>query len=79
MLTDDVKVVAWRRGLGTEQHPLELMPPALIALSKADILPAVIINGEVKFTLEVPSEDDLRDAIHRPEKFPDILGSLHGL
>ena len=78
-LGDEVKVVAWRRGMGAQQNPMELMPPAIITLSKANILPAVIINGEVKFALEVPLEDDIRKAIHNPDKFPDILGTLHGL
>ena len=78
-LMDEVKVVAWRGGLGTQQNPMEPMPPVIITLSKANILPAVIINGEVKFALEVPLEDDLREAIHDPDKFPDILESLQGL
>jgi len=76
-LMDEVKVVVWRRGLGGQQHPIESMPPVIIHLSKANILPAVIINGEVKFALEVPSENDLGEAVHHPDKFPDILGSLH--
>jgi lipoate-protein ligase A len=76
-LTDEVKVVVWRRGLGGQQHPVEAMPPVIITLSKANILPAVIINGEVKFALEVPLESDLEEAIHHPDKFPDILGSLY--
>lgn len=74
---DEVKVVVWRRGLGDRQHPREAMPPVIIHLSKANILPAVIINGEVKFALEVPLESDLGEAIRHPDKFPDILGSLH--
>jgi lipoate-protein ligase A len=74
---DEVKVVVWRRGLGGQQHPIESMPPVIIHLSKANILPAVVINGEVKFALEVPLESDLGEAIHQPETFPDILGSLH--
>jgi hypothetical protein len=78
-LMDEVKVVAWRRGLGTEQNPAELTPPVLVALAKANILPAVIINGEVKFALEVPSENILRAAIHNPDRFPDLSKSLHGL
>ena len=76
-LTDEVKVVVWRRGLGGQQHPVEAMPPVMITLSKANILPAVVINGEVKFALEAPLESDLGEAIHHPDKFPDILGSLH--
>jgi hypothetical protein len=76
-LMGEVKVVVWRRGLGGQQHPIELMPPVMIHLSKANILPAVVINGEVKFALEAPLESDLGEAIRRPEKFPDILGSLH--
>lgn len=76
-LVDEVKVVVWRRGLGGQQHPIEAMPPVIIHLSKANILPAVVINGEVKFALEVPSEKDLGEAVHSPDKFPDILGSLH--
>jgi lipoate-protein ligase A len=76
-LMDEVKVVVWRRGLGDQQHPLEAMPPVIITLSKANILPAVIINGEVKFALEVPLESDIGEAIHHPDKFPDILGLLH--
>jgi lipoate-protein ligase A len=76
-LMDEVMVVVWRRGLGGQQHPLEAMPPVIIPLSKANILPAVIINGEVKFALEVPLESDLGEAIHHPDRFPDILGLLH--
>jgi lipoate-protein ligase A len=76
-LMDEVKVLVWRRGLGAGQHPIEAMPPVIISLSKANILPAVIINGEVKFALEVPLESDLGEAIHHPHKFPDILGSLY--
>ncbi len=72
----EIKVIVWRRGAGTEQHPLELMPPVIITLSKAHILPAVIINGEVKFALEVPPEEKLQEAIFYPDRFPDILGSL---
>ncbi len=75
--TDEVKVVVWRRGLGGQQHPQEAMPPVLVTLSKANILPAVVINGEVKFALEAPLEKDLAEAIHHPDRFPDILGSLH--
>lgn len=74
---DEVKVVVWRRGLGGQQHPLESMPPVIIHLSKTNILPAVAINGKVKFALEVPLESDLAKAIHHSDKFPDILGSLH--
>ena len=76
-LVDEVKVVVWRRGLGGQQHPIESMPPVMITLSKANILPAVVINGEVKFALEAPLESDLGEAIRHPDKFPDILGSLH--
>jgi lipoate-protein ligase A len=76
-LMDEVKVIVWRRGLGDRQHPLEAMPPVIIHLSKANILPAVVINGEVKFALEVPSENDVGEAVRHPDKFPDILGSLH--
>ncbi len=76
-LMDEVKVVVWRRGLGGQQHPIESMPPVMITLSKANILPAVVINGEVKFALEAPLESDLGEAIRHPEKVPDILGSLH--
>ena len=76
-LMGEVKVVVWRRGLGGQQHPIELMPPVIIHLSKANILPAVVINGEVKFALEIPLESDLGEAIHHPDKFPDVLGSLH--
>ncbi len=76
-LMDEVKVVVWRRGLGGQQHPVEAMPPVLVTLSKANILPAVVINGEVKFALEIPLERDLQGAIHYPDKFPDILGALH--
>jgi len=78
-LTDEVKVVIWRRGLGGQQQPVEAMPPVIATLSKTNILPAVIINGEVKFALEAPSESDIGEAVRHPDKFPDILGSLHGL
>jgi len=76
-LMDEVKVVVWRRGLGAEQHPIEAMPPVIISLSKANIMPAVVINGEVKFALEIPLENQLGEAIRHPDKFPDILGSLY--
>lgn len=73
---DDVKIAVWRRGLGGEQQPMEAMPPVIANLSKANILPAVIIDGEVKFALEAPLETDLKEAIQHPENFPDILESL---
>ncbi len=75
-ITDEVNVVVWRRGLGSQQHPMEAMPPVMITLSKSNILPAVVINGEVKFALETPSEREIAEAVRYPNKFPDILGLL---
>jgi lipoate-protein ligase A len=74
---DEIKVILWMRGLGEQRHPLEAIPPVIFRLSKANILPAVVINGEVKFALEVPSESDLKEAIQSPDNYPNILGLLY--
>jgi hypothetical protein len=61
---DEVKVMIWMRGKGIYQHgPYPEMSDALRAAEKSNIIPAIIINGELKFRQSVPSKETLRKAI----------------
>lgn len=62
-LQDEVKVVIWMRSKGIYQHgPYPQMSSALIGTQKQSVIPAVIINGELKFK-DIPSKDDPRKAV----------------
>ena len=63
-LQDDVTVRVWMRGKGRDQHGVYAeMSQALIYAEKCSRIPAVIINGEVKFDKTLPSREDLRSAV----------------
>lgn len=65
-LTDAVEVRIWMRGKGLEGkgHPPGVeMSPALIEASKKSIIPAVIINGQMAFSRNVPTGKEVRDKI----------------
>ncbi len=71
-LENEVRVVIWMRGL-TQQHPDVEPSPGLARLSKASILPAVVVNGGVKFGGGIPHRDELQKAISSPESTPNIF------
>lgn len=59
----EVKVMIWMRGKGIHQHgPYPQMSSALIGAQKGSIIPAIIINGELKFR-NIPSSENLRKAL----------------
>ncbi|RLG70258.1 MAG: hypothetical protein DRO11_06525 [Methanobacteriota archaeon] len=61
---DKVEVKVWMRGRGLSQHGENAeMSPALRMAEKANIIPAVIINGELKFKEDIPDVNMLRKAI----------------
>jgi lipoate-protein ligase A len=63
-LQDEVRVMIWMRGRGIYQHgPHPEISPFLSKAHKQSIIPAVIINGELKFSGSIPSKEDLRKAI----------------
>jgi lipoate-protein ligase A len=63
-LQDEVKVMIWMRGKGIHQHgPYPEMSSVLQAAEKRSTIPAIIINGELKFSESVPSKENLRKAI----------------
>lgn len=69
-LLEKVKVVVWRRGMG--YPPGVGLTIGLRKAAKARIIPAVIINGGLKFGKTIPSRDQLRRAILAPESVPNI-------
>jgi len=63
-LQDEVSVMIWMRGRGVYQHgPYPEISPVLSRAHKQSIIPAVIINGELKFSGSIPLREDLRKAI----------------
>jgi lipoate-protein ligase A len=63
-LQDDVTVRVWMRGKGSNQHGVyPEMSPALINAEKCSRIPAIIINGELKFDRAIPSRECLRSAV----------------
>ncbi|MEM2984855.1 MAG: hypothetical protein QXL24_06500 [Candidatus Jordarchaeaceae archaeon] len=63
-LQGDVEVKVWMRGRGLHQHgPNPEISPALRSAEKSNIIPAIIINGELKFSGSIPSRENLRKAI----------------
>jgi lipoate-protein ligase A len=63
-LQDEVAVIIWMRGRGIQQHgPRPEISNALRSAEKRSAIPAVIINGELKFEGSIPSREDLRKAI----------------
>ena len=63
-LQDDVTVRVWMRGKGSDQHGVyPEMSEALISAEKCSRIPAIIINGELKFDRTIPSKKCLRSAV----------------
>jgi len=63
-LQDDITVRVWMRGKGCDQHGVySEMSQALINAEKCSRIPAVIINGELKFDKTLPSKECLRSAV----------------
>jgi len=63
-LEGKVEVMIWMRGRGIQQHgPRPEMSNALRDAEKRHVIPAVIINGELKFQGFIPSRENLRKAI----------------
>jgi hypothetical protein len=63
-LQNEVEVRVWMRGRGIHQHgPCPEISPILKYVEKRSILPAIIINGELKFSGSMPLKEDLRKAI----------------
>jgi lipoate-protein ligase A len=62
-LMDRVEFRVWMRGKGLDGRgvpPGVVMPGGLVRASKESIIPAVIINGEISFSRDVPSTEELR-------------------
>jgi lipoate-protein ligase A len=63
-LQDDVTVRIWMRGKGRDQHGVYAeMSQALIGAEKTSRIPAIIVNGELKFAETMPSKESLRSAV----------------
>ena len=63
-LQNEVEVRVWMRGRGIYQHgPNPEISPVLKSAEKNSTLPAIIVNGELKFSESIPSKEDLRKAI----------------
>lgn len=63
---DRVELRVWMRGKGLEGRgvpPGVVMPGGLVRASKESIIPAVIINGEISFSRNVPSIDELKSKV----------------
>jgi len=63
---DKVELRIWMHGKGLDGQrcpPGVTMTGGLIRASKESIIPAVIINGEIVFSRDVPSKEDLRNKI----------------
>jgi len=63
-LQDDIAVRVWMRGKGIYQHGVyPELSSALIDAEKCSRIPAIIINGELKFDKTIPSKECLRSAV----------------
>ena len=63
-LQDDITVRVWMRGKGSNQHGVyPEMSSALVNAEKSSRIPAIIINGELKFDKTIPSKECLRSAV----------------
>jgi lipoate-protein ligase A len=63
-LQDDITVRVWMRGKGINQHGVyPELSSALIDAEKCSRIPAIIINGELKFDKTLPSRECLRSAV----------------
>jgi len=63
-LQDDITVRVWMRGKGIYQHGVyPELSSALVDAEKCSRIPAIIINGELKFDKTLPSREGLRSAV----------------
>ncbi len=63
-LQDDITVRVWMRGKGINQHGVyPELSSALIDAEKCSRIPAIIINGELKFDKTLPTRECLRNAV----------------
>jgi lipoate-protein ligase A len=65
-IKDKVELRIWMHGRGLNGQrcpPGVIMTGGLIKASKESIIPAIIINGEIAFSRDVPSKGDLRNRI----------------
>lgn len=63
-LEDRVEVRVWMHGRGLEQHgPLPEYSSGLTQAQKCNVVPAIIIGGELVFPGEVPTREALRRAV----------------
>ena len=63
-LQDDITVRVWMRGKGINQHGVyPELSSALVDAEKCSRIPAIIINGELKFDKTLPSRECLRSAV----------------
>jgi len=61
--SQETKFLVWLRGAGEDQNPGEIYSPGMTYVSKAGMLPAVVVNGKVMFAREIPRKEDLEKAI----------------
>ena len=74
-LQDDITVRIWMRGKGSNQHGVcPEMSSALVDAEKCSRIPAIIINGELKFDKTLPSKECLRSAV--VAALPQKIGSF---
>jgi hypothetical protein len=65
-LRENVELRIWMRGKGLDGHGLPAGVPMSIALTEAAkqaIVPAVVVNGELTFSRDVPSVEDVERRI----------------
>lgn len=63
-LQDDITIRVWMRGKGIYQHGVyPEMSSTLVDAEKCSRIPAIIINGELKFDRTIPSRECLRSAV----------------
>jgi lipoate-protein ligase A len=65
-LNENVELRIWMRGKGLDGHGLPAGVPMSIALTEAAkqaIIPAVVVNGELAFSRDVPSAEDVERKI----------------
>jgi hypothetical protein len=60
-LQSDIEIRIWMKGRGPLQHGINPdMPTTLRSTEKQNVIPAIIINGERKFSQSIPSAENLR-------------------
>jgi lipoate-protein ligase A len=74
-LQNDITVRVWMRGKGIYQHGVyPELSSALVDAEKCSRIPAIIINGELKFDKTLPSRECLRSAV--VAALPQKIGSF---